>query len=490
MARTYLISAAIILVLVFGIFFNSNTITTTTTTAIAQQQQTGRINGMGASEIPLRVCDTSSTKDFLTVKFDAFFLLSPDGKTGTVTSGKGILKTTDSEAFAYLLITGGKINLDSKLYTLKGSAAFQSPSYCNPPSTVEFSIAKPDGSQLKCGNSDLITFNSISLTGSVSGNVSCTTIPITNNTTNNTIIDTTPPTVTATLTPKAPEGQNGFYVQPVTVTWSGDDGPSGSGISSCDSPTSYSGPDGASIVLEGHCTDKAGNVGKGSVTIAYDANPPTINIPRSIIKEATSPQGSPFTYTVSAIDEVDGFITSDCFPASGSTFKFGTTTVTCKATDSAGNIAIKTFRVTVQQHTTIPPQNEKIISTFDNQGRHISNGTTTTNIPSSPSPSPQPQLPQQQQQLPRLSPTQPTIPVQPGESGQTAIAPSPPSPPSPPPLHPQSPSSKQSTPVQPGESGQTAIAPSPPSPPSPPPLHPQSPSSKQSTPVQPSHPTP
>jgi hypothetical protein len=442
MARTYLISvAAIILVLVFGIFFNSNTITTT---AIAQQQQLkGTINGMGTSEIPLRVCGTSSTNDFLTVKFDAFFLLSPDGKTGKVTSGKGILKTTDSGAFAYLSITGGDININSepKLYTIKGTANFQSPSYCNPPSTVVFSIAKPDGTQLKCGNSDLITFNSISLTGSVSGNVSCTT--------NQHVKDTTPPTVTATLTPKAPEGQNGFYVQPVTVTWSGDDGPRGSGISSCDSPTSYSGPDGASIVLEGHCTDKAGNVGKGSVTIAYDANPPTINIPRSIIKEATSPQGSPITYSVSATDEVDGFITLDCFPASGSTFKFGTTTVTCKATDSAGNIAIKTFRVTVQQHTTIPPQNEKIISTFDNQGRHISNGTTTTNIPSSPSPSPQPQLPQQQQQLPRLSPTQPTIPVQPGESGQTAIAPSPPSPPSPPPLHPQSPSSKQSTPVQP-----------------------------------------
>jgi hypothetical protein len=45
---------------------------------------------------------------------------------------------------------------------------------------------------------------------------------------------------------------------------------------SCDSPTSYSGPDGSSIVLEGHCTDKAGNVGKGSVT-THDKHPRTCN---------------------------------------------------------------------------------------------------------------------------------------------------------------------------------------------------------------------
>jgi hypothetical protein len=414
---------------------------------------TGTIKGFGISEIPKGVCANFRNDDVLIVKFNASFLLSPDRKTGTVTSGTGILKKTYSEAFAYLLITGGKINLDSKLYTLKGSAAFQSPSYCNPPSTVEFSIAKPDGSQLKCGNSDLITFNSISLTGSVSGNVSCTTIIDTTTTTPPTVTDTTPPTVTATLTPKDPDGQNGFYVQPVTVTWSGDAGPSGSGISSCDSPTSYSGPDGSSILLEGHCTDKAGNVGKGSITIAYDANPPAINTPGPvIINEATSPQGAAVTYnTVSATDTVDGSDPVTCTPASGSTFGFGTTTVTCKATDSAGNVAIKTFTVTVQQHI-------------------------TTNVPSPPSPSPQPQLPQQQ--LPRLSPTQPTVPVQPGESGQTAI-----SPPPPPPLSPQSPSSKQTVPVQPGESGQTAIAPPPP------PLSPQSPSSKQTVPVQPSQPS-
>ena len=443
MARTYIMAAvAIILVLVFGILNNTITI------ALAQQQQqqqqqqiTGKINGMGTSQIPLRVCSKSFTGDFLTVKFDASFLLSSDGKTGTVTSGSGILKTTDSGVFAPLSITGGTINIgvNPKLYTLKGVANFQSPSFCNPPSAVKFSIAKPHGTELNCGDSDLITFNSIPLTGSVSGDVKCTPI-----------MDTTPPTVIATLTPNVPDGQNGFYVHPVTITWSGDDGPTGSGISSCSGPTLYSGPNGSSIVLEGHCTDKAGNVGKGSVTIAYNGNTPTINIPASIIiKDAASPQGVVVAYTVSATDAVDGifYITSECFPASGSTFKIGTTTVACKATDSAGNAALTTFRVIVNQHTTTTPaQNAKIDSTFNNHGRPQSDGTTTTNLPSSPSlsssPPPQPQQqqqqfpqPQQQQQLPqpqqqllqpRLSPTQPPIPVQPGESGQTTIATSPP----------------------------------------------------------------
>ncbi len=144
----------------------------------SQQQASGSISGHGTSEVTGGVCTRFRNNDFLTLEFHASFLLSTDGKTGQVTSGSGILKTTYSNVFGYLSITGGNINtgVQPGLYSLKGTATFQSlsSSLCNLPSTVEFSIAKPDGTQLRCGNIDLITFNSIPLTGSVRGSVTCT----------------------------------------------------------------------------------------------------------------------------------------------------------------------------------------------------------------------------------------------------------------------------------------------------------------------------
>ena len=169
------ISVIILLVSVFGILFGSSTFSFITT-AIAQQQ-TGTINGAGTSEAPRGVCNSFRNDDFFTIQFHSSYILSLDRKTGQVTSGTGIIKTTYSKVFGYLSITGGTINIGVRpaLYSLKGTAAFQSSSSCNLPSIVEFSIAKPDGTQLACGNKDLIAFNSIPLKGSVTGNVSCGT---------------------------------------------------------------------------------------------------------------------------------------------------------------------------------------------------------------------------------------------------------------------------------------------------------------------------
>lgn len=60
-----------------------------------------------------------------------------------------------------------------------------------------------------------------------------------------------------------------WYTHPFFVTWVGKD--DRSGIDFCDPPTNYSEPDGISIVLEGHCTDRAGNVGTGHVTFSYNS---------------------------------------------------------------------------------------------------------------------------------------------------------------------------------------------------------------------------
>jgi hypothetical protein len=62
---------------------------------------------------------------------------------------------------------------------------------------------------------------------------------------------------------------------------------------------------------------------------------------------ATSAKGAVVKFSASATDLVDGSVTVACTPVSGSTFPFGTTTVSCSAKDKAGNSASGSFKVTV-----------------------------------------------------------------------------------------------------------------------------------------------
>jgi len=59
------------------------------------------------------------------------------------------------------------------------------------------------------------------------------------------------------------------------------------------------------------------------------------------------------TFTASAVDIVDGSLAVTCTPASGSTFAFGATTVTCTAVDAHGNKGSRSFTVNVVDTT--PP---------------------------------------------------------------------------------------------------------------------------------------
>jgi len=102
-------------------------------------------------------------------------------------------------------------------------------------------------------------------------------------------------------------------------------------------------------------TDWAGNVGKNSfvVTIISDTIPPTIIGPSGITVQATSAAGAQVNYTVTATDNVGLLSGPTCNPTPGSVFPLGNTTVTCTASDVAGNTATKSFIVTIQD--TIPP---------------------------------------------------------------------------------------------------------------------------------------
>jgi hypothetical protein len=96
---------------------------------------------------------------------------------------------------------------------------------------------------------------------------------------------------------------------------------------------------------DGHC-----DIGSIEIT---DKQPPVITVPGDLTAEATGPTGAAVSYAASATDNSGTVSTFGCSPVSGSTFPFGTTTVTCTATDPTGNTATASFHVTVRDTT--PP---------------------------------------------------------------------------------------------------------------------------------------
>jgi hypothetical protein len=98
--------------------------------------------------------------------------------------------------------------------------------------------------------------------------------------------------------------------------------------------------------------DAHGNDAHGSFPVTVqDTTPPALTLPGDVTAEATGPAGAPVSYAATASDIVDGAIAPLCDAASGNTFALGTTTITCSATDAAGNRASGSFTVTVVDTT-------------------------------------------------------------------------------------------------------------------------------------------
>lgn len=75
--------------------------------------------------------------------------------------------------------------------------------------------------------------------------------------------------------------------------------------------------------------------------------PPQLSLPAQVLADATSTAGATVSYQVSATDDLDGPVPVTCSPASGGQFAIGTTTVTCSAQNSAGQVAQGSFPVIV-----------------------------------------------------------------------------------------------------------------------------------------------
>jgi hypothetical protein len=101
-------------------------------------------------------------------------------------------------------------------------------------------------------------------------------------------------------------------------------------------------------------TDAHGNSATASFTVTVqDTTAPVLHVPGDLTVEATGPLGAAASFAVSATDAVDGAVAAHCTPASGATFRLGTTAVTCTATDAHGNSATTSFNVIVVDTT--PP---------------------------------------------------------------------------------------------------------------------------------------
>jgi HYR domain len=90
-------------------------------------------------------------------------------------------------------------------------------------------------------------------------------------------------------------------------------------------------------------TDSAGNDGTSTFKVHVgDATPPVLAPHPDLLAVQTSAEGAvvEFSYAAgSVIDEGDADPTVACTPESGALFPFGTTTVTCTATDGSGNVS-------------------------------------------------------------------------------------------------------------------------------------------------------
>jgi len=182
------------------------------------------------------------------------------------------------------------------------------------------------------------------------------------------IADTTLPTITATAT----KADNTAYTagtwtnQTVTVHFTCTD--TGTGIASCPADQVFS--DDGTFTATGIATDQAGN----SATMNF--GPIKIDKTAPILAPSVSPNpvllNGSATATPGATDTGSGIATQSCGPLSTSTV--GTKTVTCTATDNAGNTATAstTYRVIFNFTGFFEPVKNPPVFNLMNAGRAVS----------------------------------------------------------------------------------------------------------------------
>ena len=180
------------------------------------------------------------------------------------------------------------------------------------------------------------------------------------------IVDTTTPVVTVPANQTAEATSAGGAA--VTFTATASDTVDGALTPSC-SPASGSTFPLGSTTVPCSATDAHSNTGSASFTVTvHDTTAPTLTLPSDRTAEATGTAGASVSFSTSAADLVDGAVAPSCSPASGSLFPVGTTSVSCTATDGAGNQASGSFLVTVNP---TPPGAPTITSVTSGAGEAL-----------------------------------------------------------------------------------------------------------------------
>ncbi|MFI8371607.1 VWA domain-containing protein [Streptomyces sp. NPDC085466] len=163
-------------------------------------------------------------------------------------------------------------------------------------------------------------------------------------------LDSCDPGLTVTLDPPTRDvtsGETAAFTETITVA---PDAPQGATLTcTVDFLLGTQAPDTAAL---GAAAADPGYRQEIAITV-NDVAAPTVTVDDRTA-HAGGPEGAPIDFTATAVDAHDGPLTPTCVPASGSVFPVGTTTVTCTATDAAGNTATDTAEFRVAPPVTPP----------------------------------------------------------------------------------------------------------------------------------------
>jgi probable HAF family extracellular repeat protein len=169
-----------------------------------------------------------------------------------------------------------------------------------------------------------------------------------------TVTDPTAPAVTPVIT--GPAGNNGWYRGPVTLSWTVAEPESPETLVTTGCAGLTQATDSAGVSDSCAATSAGGSTPAVSRTIRIDATAPVVTAPAAMVAEAIGSTGATVGWTAPVVSEALSGMTAagvSCAPASGSAFALGSHTVSCSATDNAGNTGSATFALTVRDTT--PP---------------------------------------------------------------------------------------------------------------------------------------
>ena len=111
-----------------------------------------------------------------------------------------------------------------------------------------------------------------------------------------------------------------------------------------------------------------------------DVTTPAVTAPPVMVFNDAPIGGQIVHYPAPVVTDNCGLFSLSCSPPSGSVFPLGTTTVTCTATDAAGNTASDTFTITLLQSCPPPVRSHQYAGNADSNFRHADRAGYHTSV--------------------------------------------------------------------------------------------------------------